>query len=133
MQVQPLSDSSKSGLRGNTGLCAKISNNVGLAEEGRGRVNGGMTVAWRASPLCNHHPPPLPPRPAALPQGALALKTHPGAFVGKYKLNFWLYVGVTGWEGTAAQVPDITINLSGSKVRSGAGPWPAAWPCTALE
>jgi hypothetical protein len=49
-------------------------------------------------------------------QGALSIKTHKGAFSNRYKLEFWVYVGVTGWQGTAAQVPDITINLSGDKV-----------------
>eukprot|EP00775_Hariotina_reticulata_P008069 gene8070-8264_t len=48
-------------------------------------------------------------------KGAISFKTNPGAFQGKYKLEFWVYVGVTGWEGTAAQVPDIKISIRGSK------------------
>uniref|UniRef100_A0A383VYW9 Expansin-like EG45 domain-containing protein n=1 Tax=Tetradesmus obliquus TaxID=3088 RepID=A0A383VYW9_TETOB len=48
-------------------------------------------------------------------QGALALKTNSGAFQNKYKLEFWVYVGVSGWEGTSATVPDIKISLRGTK------------------
>ena len=32
-----------------------------------------------------------------------------------HQLEFWAYVGVAGWEGTAAQQPDITIRVSGDK------------------
>ncbi|KAI8471576.1 MAG: RlpA-like double-psi beta-barrel-protein domain-containing protein-containing protein [Monoraphidium minutum] len=48
-------------------------------------------------------------------QGGVRFKTNPGAFKGKYKLNYWMYVGVTGWEGTAAKVPDIWVRIGGSK------------------
>ena len=34
---------------------------------------------------------------------------------GKYKLEFWVYVGVAGWEGTAAKVPDVQISIRGTK------------------
>lgn len=52
-------------------------------------------------------------------QQYLRLKTQSSnqAFNGKYKFSFWAYVGVTGWEGTAAKVPDIHINIGGDKVR----------------
>jgi hypothetical protein len=45
----------------------------------------------------------------ALLQQRLRLKTHTSsqAYSGKYKLNFWVYVGVTGWYGSAAKVPDF--------------------------
>jgi hypothetical protein len=51
-------------------------------------------------------------------QQQLRLKTSNGRspFAGKYKLQFWVYVGVTGWEGTSAKVPDININIGGDKV-----------------
>jgi hypothetical protein len=29
-------------------------------------------------------------------------------------LQFWVYVGVAGWEGTSATVPDIKISLRGT-------------------
>lgn len=48
-------------------------------------------------------------------QGAISFKTNPGAFQNKYKLEFWVYVGVAGWEGTAAKVPDIQISIRGTK------------------
>jgi hypothetical protein len=31
------------------------------------------------------------------------------------QLNFWVYVGVTGWEGTSAKVPDIYARIGGAK------------------
>lgn len=51
-------------------------------------------------------------------QQQLRLKTTSdrSPFAGKYKLQFWVYVGVTGWEGTSAKVPDININIGGNKV-----------------
>jgi hypothetical protein len=51
-------------------------------------------------------------------QQQLRLKTTSdrSPFAGKYKLQFWVYVGVTGWEGTSAKVPDININIGGDKV-----------------
>lgn len=48
-------------------------------------------------------------------QGSVAFRTNPGAFLGKYKMEFWVYVGVAGWEGTAAKVPDIKVSIRGSK------------------
>jgi hypothetical protein len=48
-------------------------------------------------------------------QGAISFKTSPGAFQDKYKLEFWVYVGVAGWEGTAAKVPNIQISIRGAK------------------
>lgn len=53
-----------------------------------------------------------------LPQQHLRLKTSTSnqPFSGKYKFSFWAYVGVTGWEGTAAKVPDIHVNIGGDKV-----------------
>eukprot|EP00878_Enallax_costatus_P025214 GHUV01026957.1.p2 GENE.GHUV01026957.1~~GHUV01026957.1.p2 ORF type:complete len:158 (-),score=33.50 GHUV01026957.1:737-1210(-) len=46
-------------------------------------------------------------------QGMISLKTNKGSFQDKYKLEFWVYVGVTGWEGTAAKVPDIQVSIRG--------------------
>jgi hypothetical protein len=48
-----------------------------------------------------------------LSQGAISFTTNPGAFQDKYKLELWVYVGVAGWEGTAAKVPDIQISIKG--------------------
>lgn len=49
--------------------------------------------------------------------GALEFKTsRKGLFSDRIALEFWVYVGVTGWEGTAAQVPNIRIALAGEKV-----------------
>lgn len=48
-------------------------------------------------------------------QGAISFKTSPGAFQDKYKLEFWVYVGVAGWEGTATKVPNIQISIRGAK------------------
>ena len=45
----------------------------------------------------------------------MRFKTNPGAFQNKYKLNFWVYVGITGWEGTSAKVPDIYVRIGGDK------------------
>jgi hypothetical protein len=53
--------------------------------------------------------------PAVALQGAISFKTKPGAFKNKYKLEFWVYVGVAGWEGTAARVPDIQVSIRGTK------------------
>lgn len=55
-------------------------------------------------------------------QQQLRLKTTSdrSPFAGKYKLQFWVYVGVTGWEGTSAKVPDININIGGDKVSTAA-------------
>ena len=33
----------------------------------------------------------------------------------QHQLEFWVYVGVTGWEGTGATKPDVSINVSGDK------------------
>ncbi len=37
-------------------------------------------------------------------------------FTHRVALEFWIYVGVTGWEGTQAKVPDIYITVGGAKV-----------------
>lgn len=47
--------------------------------------------------------------------GALAFKGWDGVFQGHRRLDFWVYVGVAGWEGTAAQIPDIRISIRGNK------------------
>lgn len=44
-----------------------------------------------------------------LTQGAISFKTNPGAFQNKYKLEFWVYVGVAGWEGTAAKGEQLRV------------------------
>lgn len=72
--VQPLRDSSQSGLNGSTGLCAKVYS-----------------------------------------QGALAMSTGKKAFQNRRLLRFAVYVGVTGLDGTSAQVPNLRLNIGGQK------------------
>jgi hypothetical protein len=51
-------------------------------------------------------------------QGALSLQyTGSGGIAGRTKLSFWVYVGVAGVNGRDAKVPDITVGISGTKVR----------------
>jgi hypothetical protein len=62
-------------------------------------------------------------------KGALSLRAPgAGAFADRIALEFWVYVGVTGYDGLAAQVPNININLAGPKVR-GAGSAGWNWGC----
>ena len=50
-------------------------------------------------------------------KGALSLQApRKGAFADRIALEFWVYVGVTGYDGLGAQVPNININLAGPKV-----------------
>jgi hypothetical protein len=49
-------------------------------------------------------------------QGALAIAGNVGAFAGRTKISFWMYVGVTGSNGASARVADITIGLWGPQV-----------------
>ncbi|GFH18963.1 uncharacterized protein HaLaN_15847 [Haematococcus lacustris] len=54
----------------------------------------------------------------AFEKGALALKAWNGVFSNAVALEFWTYVGVVGWEGTNATIPDITVSIGGDQVRS---------------
>ncbi|GFH12038.1 expansin-like EG45 domain-containing protein, partial [Haematococcus lacustris] len=47
--------------------------------------------------------------------GALALKAWNGVFSNAVALEFWTYVGVVGWEGTNATIPDITVSIGGDQ------------------
>lgn len=49
------------------------------------------------------------------PNGALALKGPTGSFQGRVGLQFFIYVGQTGYDGGSVSKPDIRINLSGNK------------------
>lgn len=50
-----------------------------------------------------------------LPGGALALRAPPRSFVGRVGLQFFVYVGQTGYSGSSGVKPNININLSGAK------------------
>lgn len=50
-----------------------------------------------------------------LPNGALGLKGPSGAFNGRVGLQFFVYVGQTGYNGGGVSKPNIRINLSGAR------------------
>lgn len=73
------------------------------------RASPVSDVVLLSTVLCSIHTP-------------LALTTwHAPCPHGGPQLKFWVYVGVTGWEGTAAKVPDIWVRIGGDKVRGGMG------------
>ncbi|KAF5842723.1 hypothetical protein DUNSADRAFT_5490 [Dunaliella salina] len=47
--------------------------------------------------------------------GALALKAWNGIFKQTVALEFWTYVGDTGYHGDRADIPDIQVSISGDK------------------
>ncbi len=52
-------------------------------------------------------------------QGALSMRLDwAGGFSNRTKLSFWVYVGVAGAGGLQATVPDITLGISGPRVRT---------------
>jgi hypothetical protein len=52
------------------------------------------------------------------PQGGISLKSSDkGKFAGFIALEFWVYVGVTGYEGTSATIPDVDVQIAGDQVR----------------
>lgn len=49
-------------------------------------------------------------------QGALAFKAWNGIFQNKVAIEFWTYVGYSGSGGLNADIPDISIGISGKNV-----------------
>ena len=55
--------------------------------------------------------------PLACLQGGISLKTsEKGKFGGFVALEFWVYVGITGYAGSTANIPDVNVVISGDQV-----------------
>ncbi len=49
-------------------------------------------------------------------QGMMSLVGPKGVFSNRVSLRFWMYVGVTGYNGLQAKVADIKITIGTNKV-----------------
>lgn len=104
--VQPRQQSSKSGMLDSPAVCASIKYQVSLVP------NLLFSLLIKATSVFIN----LTYLASSSSQGALSFQASNGVFQGHLALEFWTYVGVAGWEGTQAKIPDVTISISGTKV-----------------
>ncbi|KAJ9529832.1 hypothetical protein QJQ45_022243 [Haematococcus lacustris] len=95
----------------------------GSVETGGALQNGFYDISWKASlqSLSATRTSGMLGGPGMCARvangGALALKAWNGVFSNAVALEFWTYVGVVGWEGTNATIPDITVSIGGDQYR----------------